>query len=224
MKDLGKSMNCDMSFQSQIKTAIGNMATYIRISHQIKKNLPSTRRLVIFKTLVLSHLEYPISLFTGLSKTQINFPDRQFKWGIETAFFRKKMEKSCDLKTKHQIMSFEIYLKNSCLSYLSRLPKGQIAFFIKSFMLPSMQVKHNMITLKLSSQIHTDAALIRNSFAFLTKKQWNKLSRNEGKQILETKQHKRLTKQLSLCSYINCEALEEHWKSCRLKSKKEKPY
>ena len=67
-------------------------------------------------------------------------------------------------------------------------------------MFPNMQLKYNTKTLTLSSQIHTDSAVIKNSFASFTRKQWIQLSRNERKQILETKQHKRIISQLSFCS------------------------
>ena len=90
-------------------------------------------------------------------------------------------------------------------------------------MFANMELKYNTRTLKLSCQIHTDSAVIRNSFAFFTREQWNQLSRNERIQILETKQHRRIIKQLSLCSYNNCEVSEVHWKSCRLNSKNECP-
>ena len=98
-------------------------------------------------------------------------------------------------------MSFEGYLKYSCLNYLSRLLKSPIASFNNSFMFPNMQLKCNSRTLKLSSHRHTDSAVIRNSFASFTREQWNQLSPNERKQILETKQHRHIIKQISLCSY-----------------------
>ena len=172
MNYLQKGINCDMSFQWQIKTTLRNMAFSIRTLHQIRKSLPSATRLVFFKTVILSHLEYPIFLFMGLSKAQINSLDRQVTRGVKSAFFRRKIEKSSDLKTKHQIMSFEGYLKFPCLNYFSRLLKGQIASFINSFMFLDAQLKYNTRTLKLSSQINTDSAVFRNSFVFFTRKQW----------------------------------------------------
>ena len=187
------------------------MATSIRTWHQIRESFPATTRLVLFKTLVLSHLEFPIFLFTSLSKTQINSQDKQINWGIKNAFFRRKLEKSCDLKTKHQIMSFEGYLKYSCLNNLSRLFKGQPASSNNFFIFPKTQLNYNARTLKLSSHIHTDLTVIRNSFASFTRKQWNHLSHNEKKQILEIKQHRRIIKQLSLRSNKICEVSEKHW-------------
>ena len=84
---LGKNIDCAKSFQSQIKTMVSKMATSIRDSHQIRKSLPSTTRLVLFKTLVIIQLEGPIFLFTGFFKTQINSLDKQINWGIKTALF-----------------------------------------------------------------------------------------------------------------------------------------
>ena len=181
MKDLGISMDFDMSIQSRIKTTFRKKATSIRTFHQIQMSRPSKTRLVLLKTLVLSQLEYRILLFTGLSKTQINSLDKQINWGIQTAFFRKKIESLSDLKAKHQIMSFEGYLKYTCLNYFCRLLKGQIASFNNFFMFPNTQLKYNTRILKLSSQLYTHSAVIRNSFAFFTRKQWNQLSRSERK-------------------------------------------
>ena len=167
-----------------------NMATSNRTLHQIRKNLPSTKRLVLFKTLTLSKLEYMILLFTCLSKTQISSLDSSLIGVSELPFFAKKIRKPSHVKTKHQIMSLESYLKYSWLNYLRWLPKDQIASFNNVFMFPGMQLKYNTRTLKLSSQTHTDSVVIRSSFYFFTRKQGNRLSFNERKQIHEIEQYK----------------------------------
>ena len=60
MKYMGIGLDCDLSFQSQIKTTISNMAPSFRTLHQIKKCLPSTTLILLFKTLVLGQMEYLI--------------------------------------------------------------------------------------------------------------------------------------------------------------------
>ena len=64
------------------------MATSIKTLAQIRGSLPKETRLLLYQSLVISQLEYPILLLTILSKKAISSIDRQLNWGIKTAFFR----------------------------------------------------------------------------------------------------------------------------------------
>ena len=75
MKWLRKSMDCDMSFQLQIKTTLRNMVLSIPTLHQIRKSLRSKTRILLFKTLVLCQLEFPASelKFAMIYKSSIGY-------------------------------------------------------------------------------------------------------------------------------------------------------
>ena len=76
MKDLGISMDFDMSFQLQINATLRNLANSFRTLHQVRKSCPSKTQLVLLKTLILSHLEYRVLFYTSCFKTQIKSLDR----------------------------------------------------------------------------------------------------------------------------------------------------
>ena len=100
------------------------MATRIKTLAQIRGSLPRETRLLLYRSLVISKLEYPILLLTSLSKEAIYSIDRQLNWGIKTAFFRKKLDQSSDLKRKYDILCFENFLAYSCINYLVKLIKN----------------------------------------------------------------------------------------------------
>ena len=86
-KYLGISMDCDISFQLQNKKTLRNMATFIRTLHQIRKSLLSTTRTVLFKTLALGQMEYPIFLVTGFIQNMDQLPRQAKEFGYQNCSF-----------------------------------------------------------------------------------------------------------------------------------------
>ena len=84
---LGVHLDKHLKYDIQVKYTLKKMATSIKILAQIRGTLPKeTRtRLLLYSSLIISQLEYPILLLTSLSKEAISSIDRRLNWGIKTA-------------------------------------------------------------------------------------------------------------------------------------------
>ena len=98
VKYLGVNLDKHLKYHIQGKHTLKKMATSIKTLARIRGSLPKEMRLLLYWSLVISQLEYPILLLTSLSKEAISSIDRPLNWGIKTAFFRKKFDRSSDLK------------------------------------------------------------------------------------------------------------------------------
>ena len=91
IKYLGVHLDKHLKYDIQVKHTLKKMATSIKTLTQIRGSLPKETRLLLYRSLVISQLEYPILLLTSLSKEAISTIDRQLNWVTKTAFFRKKV-------------------------------------------------------------------------------------------------------------------------------------
>ena len=66
------------------------MATSIKTLAQIRGSLPKETGLLLYRSLVISQLEYPILLLASLSKEAISSIDRQLN-GYQNGLFQKKV-------------------------------------------------------------------------------------------------------------------------------------
>ena len=111
IKYLGVHLDKHLKYDIQVKHTLKKGATSTKTSAQIRGSLPKETRLLLYRSLVISQLEYLILLLTSLSKEAISSIDRQLNWGIKTAFFRKKFDRSSDLRRKYDTLLW----KFSCL-------------------------------------------------------------------------------------------------------------
>ena len=142
IKYLGVHLDKHLKYDRQVKHTLKKMATSIKTLTQIRGNLPKETRLLLYRSLVISQLEYPILLLTSLSKEAISTIDRQLNWGTKTAFFRKKFDRSSNLKRKNDILCFENFLAYSCINYLVKLIKNQLPSFT-DLSFPTLDFKLN---------------------------------------------------------------------------------
>ena len=91
IKYLGVHLDKHLKYDIQVKQTLKQMATSNKFLAQIRGSLPKETRLLLYRSLLISQLEYPILLLTSLSKEAISSIDRQLNWGNKTAFFRKKL-------------------------------------------------------------------------------------------------------------------------------------
>ena len=68
VKYLGVHIDCNLSFDEEIKNVLRKMAVGIKVIYSIKNIFPEKTRSALLNDLVLSHLHYPIVLFSGLQK------------------------------------------------------------------------------------------------------------------------------------------------------------
>ena len=69
VKYLGVHIDCNLSFDEKITNVLRKMAVGIKVIYSIKKIFPEKTRSALLNALVLSHLHYPIVLFSDLKKS-----------------------------------------------------------------------------------------------------------------------------------------------------------
>ena len=108
VKYLGVHIDCNLSFDEEIKNVL-KMAVGIKVIYSIKNIFPEKTRSVLLNALVLSHLHYPIVLFSGLKKSLRVTLNKQLNWGSKACFNRIKFDRTTDLKIKLKILAVEYF-------------------------------------------------------------------------------------------------------------------
>ena len=211
IKYLGVHLDKHLKYDIQVKPTLKKIATSIKTLAQIRGGLPKETRLLLYRSLVISQLEYPILLLTRLSKVAISPIDRQLNWGIKTAFFSKKFDRSADLKRKYDILCFENFLAYSYINYLVKLIKNQLPSFT-DLSFPTLDLKLNCRTLKFSKVITFKSLYIKKSYGSFAASLWNELDRTTKQKLLNSKQSRYSLKQTKNCS----KSVNDHWRSCKL--------
>ena len=152
----------------------------------------------------------------------MNSLDKQINWGLKTAFFRKKTDRSRDVKTKHKIMSFENQLIYSSVNYLIRILKKQNASFHQEHAFPNLCIDLNKRTLKLSYGSTLKSSFMYRSFSASVTRWWNCLSLENRTTLLNRKQHQQILRKLliekeDIENNNNMKNENDHWKLCKLK-------
>ena len=80
---LGMMIDSKLNFHVQPNKILSNMATAIRPIYRIGYQLPMKARMMLFKSLVLSHLTFSALFFQNLNFSAMQRINRQIKWGIE---------------------------------------------------------------------------------------------------------------------------------------------
>ena len=84
VKYLGVHIDCNLSFDEKIKKNVRKkMAAGIKAIYSIKNIFPEKPRSTLLNALVLSHLHYPIVLFSGLKKSLRVTLNKQLNWGLK---------------------------------------------------------------------------------------------------------------------------------------------
>ena len=80
-----------LNFHVQLNKVLSNMARAIRSIYLIRYQLPIKARLMLFKSLVLSHLTFSALFFQNLNFSAMQRINRQINWGIKVCYMRKKL-------------------------------------------------------------------------------------------------------------------------------------
>ena len=89
------------------------MANAIRSIYLVRHFLPLKARIGLFKSLVLSHLNFSAIFFQSLSVMSLQRVNKQINWGIKVCHLRKKFDSARDLLLK--ILPAELFIKKVCL-------------------------------------------------------------------------------------------------------------
>ena len=181
---LGIMIDSKLNFHVQLNKVLSNMATAIRSIYLIRYRLPLKAGLILFKSLVLSHLTFSALFFQNLKFSAMQRINRQINWETKVCYMRKKFERSTDLLVKSNTLPAELLISQMSVSKL----RNDIS--TESFSLSgNVLVRKNNRTEQL--------ILLRSSSRSLQKRsiqKWNKLPR-EVPTIRSRSKFKRMLKQ-----------------------------
>ena len=85
MKYVGLFLDQNLCFQEEVKSILKKMACVIKTILANEKGLVIKTRIILLSALVLSHLHYSATLFSGISKKNliISF-EKQLSWPVKT--------------------------------------------------------------------------------------------------------------------------------------------
>ena len=112
---LGIMIDNNLNFDIQLNKTLTKMANAIRSIYLVRHFLPLKARIGLFKSLVLSHLNFSAIFFQSLSVKSLQRVNRQINWGIKVCHLRKKFDSARDLLLKDKILPAELFIKNVCL-------------------------------------------------------------------------------------------------------------
>ena len=96
----------------------------MKVIYFIKNIFPEKTKSALLNALVLSPLQYPIVLFSGLKKSFRVTLNKHLNWGIKACFNRTKFDRSTDLKIKHKTLPVEYLIKYRVIIYFIKLQKA----------------------------------------------------------------------------------------------------
>ena len=112
---LGIMIDNNLNFDIQLNKTLTKMANAIRSIYLVRHFLPLKARIGLFKSLVLSHLNFSAIFLQSLSVMSLQRVNRQINWGIKVCHLRKKFDSARDLLLKDKILPAEHFIKNVCL-------------------------------------------------------------------------------------------------------------
>ena len=187
---LGIMIDSKLNFHVQLNKVLSNMATAIRSIYFIRYRLPLKARLMLFKSLVLSHLTFSALFFQNLKFSAMQRINRQISWGIKVCYMRKNFERSTDLLVKSNTLPAELLISQMSVSKL----RNDISL-LKSDGTESFSLSGNVLVRK--NNRTEQLILLRSSSRSLQKRsiqKWNKLPR-EVRTIRSRSKFKRMLKQ-----------------------------
>ena len=107
---LGVILDKELTYQKELNIVIGKMALAIRSIYLVRNQIPLKARINLFRSLVLSHLEFSAIFFHSLPSYSIDRINKQIRWGIKVCFFRTKYDSAHKLLPRNKILPAELQI------------------------------------------------------------------------------------------------------------------
>ena len=177
---LGIIVDDKLNYKSQLNKVLGKMATAIRSIYLVRHKLPLSARITLFKSLVLSHINFISSFFQSLSEKDIQRLNRQINWGIKVCYMRKKFDRARDLLLRSQLLPAELLIQKVSIykfanilgTYLTPLDNGNYKIYEHITLRENTRTRQFQLLNKCETN-WSDKSIIRN---FIGK--WNTLPTN----------------------------------------------
>ena len=86
------------------------MTHAVRSIYIIRHQVPLNARILLLKSLVLSHLSFTAIFFQNLSAKNLKHLNQQINWGVKVCFLRKKYDKATDLLIQTKTLPAELII------------------------------------------------------------------------------------------------------------------
>ena len=87
-KYLGITLDQHLTFQTQVKKVLKNMAVGIKTIESIQHKFPTTVLVMLFHALIISHFEYSAIFFAQISPPLLLSLEKQMNWALKSVYFR----------------------------------------------------------------------------------------------------------------------------------------
>ena len=114
---LGVYLDQNLTYQMEVQNILRKMATGIKVLYFIRNILPEKTRLLLLKSLVLSHLHYSSILVNGISQNLLLTLEKQLSWAVKAYFHKNKYDSSRDLKLQYKISPVGLFSDLKALLY-----------------------------------------------------------------------------------------------------------
>ena len=106
---------------------------------------------LLLKSIILSHLQYPTLLLTGITSNLIDTLNQQVNLALKICFYRKKYDSSNDLRERYQMLPFRATHDIRAACYFWKWQNENSLFSIEE--MPTSKVKVNIRTKELTLQL-----------------------------------------------------------------------
>ena len=115
---LGVIFDKQLTYQEQLNNVISKMASAIRSIYLVRNEIHLKARINLFRSLVLSHLEFSAISFQSLPSYSIDRINKQIRWGLKVCFFRTKYDSAHKLFLENKVLPAELQIAKTSLNRL----------------------------------------------------------------------------------------------------------
>ena len=187
VKYLGVHLDRNLNYQAEVKNILRKMACSIKTISYVYDFLPEKTRLILLNALVISHLQYWLVLFNGISQSLISTFEKQLHWGRKACFNRYKMDSAQDWRTKHGIISVRKTLDMNAIKLFWKWKHNLLPAFSQPNLETARITSHDR-TKNLYYRAHSRSEQMRNSLFKRVVPLWNVLpdKKKSGNQTYDT--------------------------------------
>ena len=176
-KYLGVLLDEHLRYQDQTNKILASMAIGIKTILQIRHLVPLKTKLELVKSLVLSHIQYPIHLLNGLSKANVNRLNRQINWALRCCYQCGMWSRMLPYRVKSGILPAEYQIQHAVTAKTWSIVQQHACAF-KSLQFPNLDYVTNHRTGNLALVCPGKTTHLQKSFLTIGMKNLNKYPKN----------------------------------------------
>ena len=140
-------MDKSLTFSAELNKCLRKMAVAIKSIYCVQHMVPLETRIMLFRSLVLSHLSSGSAFFQNLPMSQINRINRQINSGIKVCYLHRKYVQARDQLLKSKVLQAELFIAQHSLTRMfhevKNIRKNDIG---RQFIYNRVPVKLNELT------------------------------------------------------------------------------